>query len=230
METLYGIKCDLSLVDMFFCWTEILSSPQNEMIRGDSSSCFSHTHAHTHMQPLLMSWLCLLAVHSMIEMGVWVLSGRKSACQLAFSALFPISIKHPHHLLWAHSTTPCFSPESCTTDRWCALGTNHFSSHIEACRPPGSRSSFPWGEVWMGFGRLNWRIALWALTLGYECSVPYFDLLALFLFPIFFSVDLYSSTVNTCCCPITGKHPNRCRSCHSQDKGLLYAGELYFAL
>ena len=90
----------------------------------------THTHTHTNT-PLLMSWLCLLAVHSMIEMGVWVLSGRKSACQLAFSALFPISIKHLHHLLWAHSTTPCFSPEPCTTDRWCALGTNHFSSRTE---------------------------------------------------------------------------------------------------
>lgn len=56
-------------------------------------------HTHMHTQPLLMSWLCLLAVHSMIEMGVWVLSGRKSACQLAFSALFPISIKHPASLV-----------------------------------------------------------------------------------------------------------------------------------
>ena len=122
-----------------FCWTEILPSPQNEMIRllfikllFAHAHTHTHTHTHTHAHtPLLMSWLCLLVVHSMIEMGVWVLSGRKSACQLAFSALFPISIKHLHHLLWAHSTTPCFSPEPCTTDRWCALGTNHFSSCTE---------------------------------------------------------------------------------------------------
>lgn len=100
-----------------------------------SSSCFSHS--HTHMQTLLMSWLCLLVVHSVIEMGVWVLSGRKSACQLAFSALFPISIKHLHHLLWAHSATPHFSPEPCTPDRWYVLGSDHFSScargHVTLC-------------------------------------------------------------------------------------------------
>lgn len=118
----------------FFCWTEILSLVQNEMIQTlFINLLFTHTLTHMYTQPLLMSWLCLLVVHSMIEMGVWVLSGCKSACQLAFSVLFPISIKHPHHLLWAHSTAPCFPPVSCCTDRWPVINTNHFSSHIEVC-------------------------------------------------------------------------------------------------
>lgn len=138
----HGIRSDLSTADVsgvcylfvFFCWTEILSLVQNEMIQTlFINLLFTHTLTHMYTQPILMSWLCLLVVHSMIEMGVWVLSGCKSACQLAFSVLFPISIKHPHHLLWAHSTAPCFPPVSCCTDRWPVINTNHFSSHIEVC-------------------------------------------------------------------------------------------------
>lgn len=150
----------------------------------DSSSCFSHTHMHT--QPLLMSWLCLLVVHSMIEMGVWVLSGRKSACQLAFSALFPISIKHSHHLLWAHSTTPRFSPEPCSTDRWCVLGTNHFSNHTDGCLTLCSQCSFTFWEFWMGFGRLNGGMGIWALTLRCEYSTNIG-----FLFPCYSFFSLF---------------------------------------
>lgn len=99
----------------------------------DSSVAFcTYTCTHRH----LMSWLCLLVVHLVIEMGVWVLLGCKSACQLAFSTLFPISIKHPHHLLWDHSTSTFFSPEPCSADRWCALSANHFSRQmLLVCHP-----------------------------------------------------------------------------------------------
>lgn len=120
-------------------------------------------HAHTYTWPLLMCWLCLLVVHSLIEMGVWVLSDCKSACQLAFSAFFPISIKHPHHLLWAHSFPLCFSPEPCSTDRWCVPSTNHFSSHIEGCLTlcfwaHFHFGSWEWGlEDWM----VEWEFEHW---------------------------------------------------------------------
>lgn len=100
---------------------------------------FFHRHKmkwSRHYSTSRLSWLCLLAVHSVIEMGVRVHPGRKSACQLAFSALFPISIKHLHHLLWAHSTTPGSPPEPCTSDRWRVLGTNHFSSPANARLTP----------------------------------------------------------------------------------------------
>lgn len=96
---------------------------------------FLHRHKmkwSRHYSTSRLSWLCLLVVHSVIEMGVRVLPGRKSACQLAFSALFPISIKHLHHLLWAHSATPRFPLEPCTSDRWRVLGSNHFSNPADA--------------------------------------------------------------------------------------------------
>lgn len=114
-------------------WDSFISAKWNDPDIIHQPAFYTHTLTHMYTQPLLMSWLCLLVVHSMIEMGVWVLSGCKSACQLAFSVLFPISIKHPHHLLWAHSTAPCFPPVSCCTDRWPVINTNHFSSHIEVC-------------------------------------------------------------------------------------------------
>lgn len=131
-----GIRSDPSTADVsgvFSAEVRFFHYRKMKWSRHYSSTCFSHTLTHMYTQPLLMSWLCLLVVHSMIEMGVWVLSGCKSACQLAFSALFPISIKHPHHLLWAHSTASCFPPVSCCTDRWPVINTNHFSSHIEVC-------------------------------------------------------------------------------------------------
>lgn len=107
--------------------------------------CFFHRHKmkwSRHYSTGRLSWLCLLAVHSVIEMGVRVHPGRKSACQLAFSALFPISIKHLHHLLWAHSTTPGFPLEPCTSDRWRVLGTNHFSNPANARLTLSSKCHF----------------------------------------------------------------------------------------
>lgn len=184
--SLYGIKSDPGYCCYFFLLNRdsFITAKWNDL--GVIHQAAFHTHMHT--QPLLMSWLCLLVVHSMIEMGVWVLSGRKSACQLAFSALFPISIKHSHHLLWAHSTTPRFSPEPCSTDRWCVLGRNHFSSHIDGCLTLCSQCSFPFWEFWMGFGRLNGGMGVWALTLRWDYSA---NIGFLFCHSTFFSLFVY---------------------------------------
>lgn len=136
-------KCPL-----WFLWCHFL---RRHYTCGFLLNRFFHHHKmkwSRHYSTSRLSWLCLLAVHSVIEMGVWVLLGRKSACQLAFSALFPISIKHLHHLLWAHSSTPCFPLEPCTSDRWRVLGTSRFSSR------PGGRltlSSFQFLELWLFF-------------------------------------------------------------------------------
>lgn len=178
-----------------------------------------------------MCWLCLLVVHSLIEMGVWVLSDCKSACQLAFSALFPISIKHPHHLLWAHSSPLCFSPQPCSADRWCVPSTNHFSSHIEGCLTPCSWAHFH-------FGRLEWVLVDWMVEWELQCTGIELRLFSKYRIPScsFWILALFLcwhlllfSIVNTWCGPIKGKHPYRCHCCQSSDKGLLYEGALYFA-
>lgn len=140
MPVTWGYHPSCAVV-FFFCWADPFVI------------LFHLTCTHMHAEPLLMPWLRLLVLHSMIEVGVWILSSCKSACQLAFSALFPISIKHLHHLLGAHSITPHFPLEPYVSDRWFVVGINHFLSHAKGHMTLCSFVLF-W-FFFFGGGRLN---------------------------------------------------------------------------